>query len=370
MSGKILVTRSSMPTLDEYINEIKSMWDTRWLTNMGPKHEELKKALADYLKVDNIELLVNGHMALETVIEAMELKGSVITTPFTFVSTTHAIVRSGLEPVFCDIKPDDYTLDPSKLEGALRPDTTAVMPVHVYGNVCDVEAIGDFAYRHGLKVIYDAAHTFGESYRGRGIGSFGDASCFSFHATKVFHTIEGGCICYKDKELREAVYATKDFGFCDDPEDAGAVGGNAKLNEFCAAMGLCNLRHVDDDIKKRKAVCERYNEGLSGIGGLKLNELNKDVVSNYAYYPVVVDPALFGASRDDVFDVLNENGIMARRYFYPATNAMKCYKGRFDPMETPIASRISAQVLTLPLYPELEAGTVDRICEIIRSLKK
>ncbi len=369
MSDKILVTRSSMPTLDEYVNEIKSMWDTHWLTNMGPKHEELKRALADYLKADNIELLVNGHMALEMTIQAMGLKGSVITTPFTFVSTTHAIVRCGLEPLFCDIKPDDYTMDPSKLEEALRPDTSAIMPVHVYGNVCDVEAIDDFAKRHGLKVIYDAAHTFGESYRGRGIGSFGDASCFSFHATKVFHTIEGGCVCYRDRELGKDLYAYKDFGFCDDPEDAGAVGGNAKLNEFCAAMGLCNLRHVDDDIKKRRAVYERYNEGLSGIEGLKLNEINKDVISNYAYYPVVFDPEVFGASRDDVFDELDKNGIMARRYFYPATNAMECYKGRFDPSETPVASRISAQVLTLPMYPDLEAGTIDRICEIIRGLK-
>ncbi len=368
MNDKILVTRSSMPGLDEYINEIKDVWDSRWLTNMGPKHEQLKKELRDYLKVDNIELLVNGHMALEMTIQAMCLKGSIITTPFTFISTTHAIVRCGLEPIFCDIDPDDYTMDPAKLDGLLRKDTCAIMPVHVYGNVCDVEAIDDFAKKHGLKVIYDAAHTFGESYKGRGIGSYGDASCFSFHATKVFHTVEGGCVCYKEESLGKDLYAIKDFGF-DDPEDAGFVGGNAKLNEFCAAMGLCNLRHVDDDIAKRKKVYERYNENLSGIRGIKLNGIKKDLVSNYAYYPVVFDPETFGTDRDRVKDELERKGIMARRYFYPAANAMECYRGRFDPELTPIAGKISRQVLTLPIYPELEPEAVDRICSVIRSLK-
>lgn len=369
MSEKILVTRSSMPGMDEYINEIKSVWDSHWLTNMGPKHEELKKELKDYLGVDNIELLVNGHMALEMTMQAMGLKGSVITTPFTFVSTTHAIVRCGLEPLFCDIDPDDYTMDEDKLEGLLRKDTCAIMPVHVYGNVCHIEAIDDFARKHGLRVIYDAAHTFGESYKGRGIGSYGDASCFSFHATKVFHTIEGGCVCFKDEKLGRSLYAVKDFGFID-PEDAEVVGGNAKLNEFCAAMGLCNLRHVDEEIARRKIVYERYNERLDGIKGLKLNRIQSDVVSNYAYYPIVIDPELFGADRDRVYDELAKNGICARRYFYPATNAMECYKGRFDPDKTPVASRISRQVLTLPMYPDLEPDTVDRICELVRNLWK
>lgn len=368
MSDRILVTRSSIPGLDEYIDEIRPVWDSHWLTNMGPKHEELKKKLKEYLLVDDIELLVNGHLALEMTMQAMELKGSVITTPFTFVSTTHAIVRCGLEPLFCDIDPDDYTMDVDKLEGLLKKDTCAVMPVHVYGNVCNVEAIGDFAKKHGLKVIYDAAHTFGESYRGRGIGSYGDASCFSFHATKVFNTIEGGCVCFKDKALGQKLYATKDFGFLIDPEDAEMIGGNAKLNEFCAAMGLCNLRHVDEDIALRKIVYERYNEGLSDIKGVKLNKIKEGVVSNYAYYPVVFDPETFGATRDDVLNRLSENGIMARRYFYPATNAMQCYRGRFDPEETPVALRISKQVLTLPIYPDLDLDAVDRICQIIRDL--
>lgn len=364
MQDRILVTRSSMPDIDEYIEEIRPMWDSHWLTNMGPKHEELKRELKDYLKVPNVELLVNGHLALEMTLQAMGIKGDVITTPFTFVSTTHAIVRCGLRPVFCDIDPDDYTLDPDKLKEALTPDTAAIMPVHVYGNICHIEEIEDFAKKHGLRVIYDAAHTFGETYRGAGIGSYGDASCFSFHATKVFHTIEGGCVCYKDESLAEALYAVKDFGFID-PEDAGYVGGNAKMNEFCAAMGLCNLRHVDDDIAKRKAVYERYIERLDGVRGIKLNRIQPDVDSNYAYFPVVFDPAEFGVGRDEVFDRLSGNGIMARRYFYPATNAMSCYKGMFDPDKTPVARTISERVLTLPIYPDLAPETVDRICDIL-----
>lgn len=364
MPDRILVTRSSMPELDEYMEEIRPIWESHWLTNMGPKHEQLKSELKDYLKVPFIELMVNGHLALEMTLQAMDLKGDVITTPFTFVSTTHAIVRCGLRPVFCDIDPDDYTIDVNKLEDVLTKDTCAIMPVHVYGNVCDIEAVDDFAARHGLKVIYDAAHTFGETYKGRGIGSFGDASCFSFHATKVFNTIEGGCVCFNDEALAGSLYAVKDFGF-DDPEDAGYIGGNAKMNEFCAAMGLCNLRHVDDEIARRKAVCERYNEHLEGVKGIKLNRVKAEVEPNYAYYPVVFDPVQFGADRDEVYKKLSDRGIMARRYFYPATNAMNCYKGMFDPDETPIASRISRQVLTLPIYPDLELETVDRICEVI-----
>ena len=362
---RINVTRSSMPDIDEYINEIRPVWDTRWLTNMGHKHEQLRAELKDYLKVSAIELFVNGHLSLEMTMQAMELKGEVITTPFTFVSTTHAIVRCGLTPVFCDIDPEDYTLDPDGLEELLTSQTCAIMPVHVYGNVCNIEAIDDFAKKHGLKVIYDAAHAFGVTYKGRGIGSYGDASCFSFHATKVFHTIEGGCVCYSDKNLGEKLYADKDFGFID-PEDAGFIGGNAKMNEFCAAMGLCNLRHVDEDIKKRKIIYERYNERLDGVKGIKLNKQRPSMTPNYAYYPVVFDPEVYGADRDAVLEMLRAENIMARRYFYPATNAMSCYKGMFDPDKTPVAKKMSEQVLTFPIYPDLELEVVDRICDMVR----
>jgi dTDP-4-amino-4,6-dideoxygalactose transaminase len=235
--SKILVTRSSMPELQEYINEIKSIWDTHWLTNMGVKHQELQKNLIDYMGVEQIELLTNGHMALELSMQAFNLEGEVITTPFTFASTTHAIVRNGLKPVFCDIDPITFTMDPSKIEKLITDKTSAIVPVHVYGNICNIEEIDRIAKKYGLKVIYDAAHTFGETYKGKGIGTFGDASCFSFHATKVFNTIEGGCVCYHDEEFGRALYKLKNFGIRNE-EIVDGVGANAKMNEFCAAMGL------------------------------------------------------------------------------------------------------------------------------------
>ena len=369
MSDKILVTRSSMPPMEEYMEEIKSMWDTHWLTNMGPKHNQLAKELVKYLKVPNVELVTNGHMAIEMTLQAMGLRGEVITTPFTFVSTTHAIVRSGLTPVFCDINEEDCTIDINKLAGCLTSNTCAILPVHVYGNICNIEAIDDFAKRHELKVIYDAAHTFGETYKGKGVGSFGDASCFSFHATKVFNTIEGGCVCYKDDSIGEKVYDLKDFGI-HGPEEVSAIGANAKMNEFCAAMGLCNLRHIDEEIEKRRAVYEKYCERLSDIDGLKLNIIQDNVKSNYAYFPVVFDKDKLGFDRDYVFEKLYENGVMARKYFYPATNAMTCYSGRFDANATPVAKRISESVLTLPMYADLGIDEVERICDVIISCMK
>lgn len=213
MNKKILVTRSSMPGMDEYVQEIRSLWDTHWITNMGQKHIELQNALKKYLNVDNVELLVNGHMALEMTLQAMNLQGEVITTPFTFASTTHAIVRNGLEPVFCDIDPVTYTMDATKIEDLITDRTCAIMPVHVYGNICDIDEIQRIAHKYELKVIYDAAHAFGETYKGESVGSFGDASCFSFHATKVFNTIEGGAVCYRDKELGARLYELKKFRY-------------------------------------------------------------------------------------------------------------------------------------------------------------
>ena len=263
MDQKILVTRSSMPPLEEYIEEIRPLWESHWLTNMGEKHKKLQTELKNYLQVPEIELFTNGHMALEMALQALELPqgGEVITTPFTFASTTHAIVRNGLEPVFCDIRPDTFTIDPTKIEKLITPKTCAILPVHVYGNICDVEEINDIAKRHGLKVIYDAAHAFGETYKGVGVGNFGDVSCFSFHATKVFNTIEGGAATYQDPELGKRLYELKNFGIRG-PESVVSVGANAKMNEFCAAMGLCNLRHLHEEIAKRHAVVKRYRECL------------------------------------------------------------------------------------------------------------
>ena len=368
MDNKILVTRSSMPSVDEYIEEIRPIWDSHWLTNMGPEHKNLQAELQQYMGVENVELLTNGHMALELSLQAMNLQGEVITTPFTFASTTHAIVRNGLEPVFCDIDPVTYTMDVTKLERLITDRTCAIVPVHVYGNVCNIEEIERLAHKYELKVLYDAAHTFGETYKGQGIGNFGDASCFSFHATKVFNTIEGGAVCYKDPELGRKLYELKNFGI-HGPEEVDAVGANAKMNEFCAAMGLCNLRHVDEEIAKRKAVVERYREHLSGVDGLQLNVEQPEVKSNYAYFPVVFDEKLFGSSRNEVFDALAKNGIGARKYFYPLTNTFACFHKKYDVDETPVARRIPKRVLPLPLYADLPLEEVDRICKIVLEQK-
>ena len=366
--SKILVTRSSMPSMEEYIEEIRSIWDSHWLTNMGEKHKALQAELQKYMGVPAVELLTNGHMALELSLQAMNLQGEVITTPFTFASTTHAIVRNGLEPVFCDIDPETYTMDVTQIERLITDRTCAILPVHVYGNICNIEEIERIAHKYGLKVLYDAAHTFGETYKGQGIGNFGDASCFSFHATKVFNTIEGGAVCYRDPDMGRRLYELKNFGIYG-PEEVDAVGANAKMNEFCAAMGLCNLRHVDEEIAKRRAVVERYREHLEGVDGLRLNVQQPEVRSNYAYFPVVFDENLFGASRNEVMDALAQNGIGARKYFYPLTNTFECFHGQYDVDTTPVALHMAKRVLTLPLYADLSMEDVDRICKIVLEQK-
>ena len=366
---KILVTQTSMPPYEEYINEIKDIWESHWLTNMGPKHNLLESKLKEYLSVDNISLFTNGHNALELCLQAMNLSGEVITTPFTFASTTHAIVRNGLTPVFCDVNPLDYTMDVTKIEALITDKTTAIVPVHVYGHVCNVEEIERIAKKYGLKVIYDAAHVFGTRYKGQGIGSFGDASMFSFHATKVYHTIEGGAICYHNEELGRELYKLRDFGI-KDAETIDGVGSNAKMNEFVAAMGLCTLRHVDSEIAKRKAVYECYLENLAGVDGLQLPPMQKDVQPNYAYFPIIIDEKKFGATRNEVFAKLAENNIHARKYFYPLTNAFDAYHGKFDSNATPVALHLSKRVLTIPMFADLPLEDVKRICEITRNTKK
>lgn len=364
MKNPIQVTRSSMPEFEEYIEEIRELWDTHWLTNMGTKHKNLESQLLYYLNVPNITLFTNGHLALECIIAALDLRGEVITTPFTFASTTHAIVRNGLKPVFCDINPDDYTIDVEKIESLITEKTSAIIPVHVYGNVCDIEAIDRIAKKHNLKVIYDAAHTFGVTVNGQGIGTFGDASMFSFHATKVFNTIEGGAVTYNDSSIKQVLNDLKNFGITG-PETVEYVGGNAKMNEFQAAMGICNLRHVNGEIIKRKKVVERYIENLKDITGIQLSKKQVDVESNYAYFPVVFDG--YKMTRDEVFEKLKGNDIIARKYFYPLTNSFECYKDQYDVDVTPVAKYIAERVLTLPLYADLPLEDVDRICKIIKS---
>ncbi len=369
MAKKILVTQTSMPQYEEYIEEIKDIWESHWLTNMGPKHNLLESQLKEYLSVDNISLFTNGHNALELCLQAMNLSGEVITTPFTFASTTHAIVRNGLTPVFCDINPIDYTMDVTKIEALITDKTTAIVPVHVYGHVCNVEEIDRIAQKYGLKVIYDAAHVFGVRYKGKGIGDFGDASMFSFHATKVYHTIEGGAICYHNEELGRELYKLRDFGI-KDAETIDGIGSNAKMNEFVAAMGLCTLRHVDEEIAKRKRVVECYRDNLSDIEGLQLPPIQENVTPNYAYFPIVIDESLFGATRNEIFEKLAENNIHARKYFYPLTSAFDAYHGVYDVNKTPVALHISKRVLTIPLYADLPLEDVERISRIIISARK
>ncbi|MBQ4428574.1 MAG: DegT/DnrJ/EryC1/StrS family aminotransferase [Clostridia bacterium] len=363
---KILVTRSSMPSFEEYCEEIKKLWDSRWLTNGGVEHIELQKKLEEYLGCEHAVLFTNGHLALEYVIAAMgfERGSEVITTPFTFASTTHAIVRNGLVPVFCDVREDNYTIDPGKIETLITEKTVAIVPVHVYGNMCDTARIAEIANKHGLKVIYDAAHAFGVKYRGVSSACFGDASVFSFHATKVFNTIEGGAVCFGDDALVDKLNCMKNFGQTG-VDAVGFVGGNAKMSEFQAAMGICNLRHLSDEIAKRKAVVERYFAALDGVNGIKLCRPDASTEHNYAYLPVVFDG--YRLSRDEVFDALSEQGITARKYFYPLTNSFECYRDlpTAGAEKTPVASYYADRVLTLPLYADLSMDDVDRITDII-----
>ncbi len=362
----VMVTRSSLPPFEEYCEEIKELWKSRWLTNNGKKHQLFEKQLKDYLHTRNVELYANGHLALEAILEAMNFERGqeVITTPFTFASTTHAIVRRGLIPVFCDIKYDDYTLDDTKLEKLITKKTCAVLPIHVYGNVCNIEAIQCIADKYSLKVIYDAAHAFGVKYKGNSIANFGDASMFSFHATKVFNTIEGGAVCYCNDALTSMLKGIKNFGI-KNAEHVYYEGGNGKMNEFEAAMGICNLRYLEHEILKRKKVAEEYQRRLAHIEGIKTCFAPDNVKSNYAYFPVLFKKNRFDRNR--VFDRLAEENIYARKYFYPLTNEMMCYKKRFLSASncTPIAKTVSESILCLPMYADLPLETVNHICDII-----
>lgn len=363
-SKEIAVTRSSMPPFEEYVEEIRPLWESHWLTNCGVKHQQLQRELEGCLGVNHVELFTNGHSAIEAALEAFGIRGEVITTPFTFVSTANAIVRRGAKPVFVDVEPEWLTLDPDKIEAAITDKTEAIVPVHVYGNLCEVEEIQRIADKHGLKVIYDAAHAFGVTKDGRGAMSFGDASALSFHATKVFNTIEGGAVCVSDARLAQSMARNRNFGL-DASGNCLFPGGNSKMNEYCAAMGLCNLRHVDEEIAKRKLVFEAYLELLDGIEGVIMPQDQKGVKRNYAYFPIFIDPVKFGATRDDVFEQLGNAGIRARKYFSPAVNDMKWYAKRFRG-DTPIAQTASSSVLTLPLYADLDIEDAIRICEIVR----
>lgn len=366
-NDKILITQSSMPPYEEYIEAIKPLWDSHWLTNMGKYHQELEIKLKEYLDVPELSLMVNGHMALELAIQAFDFPegAEVITTPFTFISTTHAIVRNHLQPVFCDVKLSDGTIDETKIEDLITEKTVAIVPVHVYGNVCNVEEIKRIADKYNLKVIYDAAHAFGVKYKGKGIGNYGDASIFSFHATKVFNTIEGGAVSFADHEIYKKLYNLKNFGIRGE-ELVSDIGANAKMNEFAAIMGLCNLKHIDHAIVERKKRYDLYMEKLQGVRGIRFFTKNMDAVSNYAYFPIVIEDD-YRLTRDAVYEKLRENNVYARKYFYPLTADQACFKNKYKKVQLDYARKLSKEILTLPIYEGLE---MEKVLSIIKLLEK
>lgn len=365
----IPVTKSSLPDLERYLETIKPIWENHWMTNKGEIHQKFSEQLIEKMKVPYVSLFVNGHMALEMALQSLELEGEVITTPFTFASTTHAIVRNGLTPVFCDVDPYTYTIDVNKIESLITEKTCAIVPVHVYGTLCDVEAIEEIAKKYDLKVIYDAAHAFNVTYKNINVANFGDMSMFSFHATKVFNSIEGGAITFSEKKYQKKLERLKNFGIKDE-ETVDFIGANAKMNEFQAAMGLCNLPNLEEEIQKRAKIVEQYNMHLSDIPGIQLKVKQVNVKENYSYYPIVINSKKIRITRNEIFQGLKEEGILARKYFYPMTNEYECYKEKFGGQKTPIAKKISESVFTLPLYANLSLESVDRISQTLLNIIK
>lgn len=366
--GKIInVTAPLMPSMDRYVEELKKIWDSQWLTNNGPEYVEFQSKLEDKLQ-SKVELYVNGHMALDIAIKALDLSGEVITTPFTFASTTHAIVMNGLTPVFCDIKDSDYTIDEDKIEELITPKTCAIVAVHVYGCLCNVEKIEAIAKKHNLVVIYDAAHAFAVKKDGVSVATYGDISMFSLHATKVFNSIEGGILTYKDSKYTKKLQELRNFGI-ENAESVTAVGLNAKMNEFAAAMGICNLEILEEAILRRKYIVERYCEVLKDIDGIKTLDYEQfekeNIEYNYAYMPIEIDSDITGFSRDDLFEELKKYDIVARKYFYPIISDYACYREQYDSSLTPIAKRVGERILTLPIAASMTEEDINRCCDTI-----
>ena len=358
----IFVTRPLLPPIELYEEKLKEIWTSRWITNNGPMERELQSKLKDYLDVENVELFVNGHSSLEVAIKSLELTGEVITTPFTFASTTQAIINNGLTPIFADVDEEYYNLNPDNIEDLITDKTSAIIPVHVFGNPCEVEKIAEIAKKHNLKVIYDAAHAFGVKINEVPVVSYGDISMFSFHATKVFNTIEGGSLVFNDENLEYKFKSIKNFGITPDEEEVQYLGINAKMNEFEAAMSIINLDFVDDAIFKRKILYEKYLECLEELeseGRVKLVRPKNNVKYNYAYFTVKFNSF---EEKQHIFNKLPEYNVYSKRYFYPPCNEFPAYD--FD-KNTPIAKEISNTILSLPLYLDLTCRDVEQICEII-----
>lgn len=365
--NKVTVTSPLLPPLEEFLPYLEQIWQSKWITNNGRFHQELEEALCEYLGVKYISLFTNGTLPLITALQALRIQGEVITTPYSFVATTHSIWWNGIRPVFVDVDPKTGNLDPDLIEAAITPQTTAIMPVHVYGTPCDVERIEAIARKYGLKVIYDAAHAFGVRKDGRSILEAGDISTLSFHATKTYNTIEGGALICHSAEMKQRIDYLKNFGFAGETEVI-APGINSKMDEVRAAYGLLSLKHVDRAIATRKRLSERYHEALKGVAGLGMLEPLEGVEYNYSYFPIFVREAAYGLTRDELYFRLKEEGILGRRYFYPLISEFDTYKGlpSARPENLPVATRMAQEVICLPLHHELTDEQVDRIIHIIR----
>jgi len=362
----ITVTRPYLPPLQEFIPYLEKIWGSKWLTNNSAFHQELEKALCEYLGVEHLALFCNGTIALITALQSLRITGEVITTPYSFVATTHSLFWNNIQPVFVDIDPKTMNLDPEKIEAAITPRTTAIMPVHCYGLPCDVESIQRIAEIYGLKVIYDAAHAFGVRYKGQTLLKYGDLSVLSFHATKVFTTMEGGAIVCPDAKTKERIDYLKNFGIADEVTVV-APGINGKMNEVQAAFGLLQLRHIDEAIALRRAIDQRYRDAFSNIPGLTMAPLFPEVEHNYSYFPVLVGPD-YPLKRDQLYDALRASGIHARRYFYPLISNMPMYRGLPSavPANLPVAQEVAARILCLPIYPDLGDADLQLIIDIVR----
>ena len=365
-SESVRVTSPLLPAFDDFTELLRDIWDRKWITNNGEYHQQLEEALAAYLKVPFVSLFTNGTLPLITALQALNIKGEVITTPYSFVATTHAIWWNGCTPVFVDIDPKTGNIDPNKIEAAITQRTSAIMPVHVYGNPCDTKAIQDIADRHGLKVIYDAAHAFGVEKDGDSILKAGDMSTLSFHATKVFTTIEGGAMVMKDAETKEHIDYLKNFGFAGETEVV-APGINSKMDEVRAAFGLLNLRQVDAAIEARHRVATTYREALSGVEGIRFFEDMQGVRHNYSYFPIFVESQKYGITRDELYFKLQEQGIFGRRYFYPLISTFNMYRGlpSAAPENLPVATRIADEVICLPMHHALSEEDVQKVIGVI-----
>jgi len=364
----IYIIRPVLPDLKDVNKKIVEIWNSKWLTNFGDQHRALEEELKKYLKVRNLSLFCNGTIALQLAIQVLELTGEVITTPFTFPATSHSLYLNNITPIYCDINLNDFNLAADKIEDLITSKTSAIMPVHVFGNPCDVEKIEQIAKKNDLKVMYDAAHCFGVDYKEKPIGTFGDISMFSFHATKIFHTIEGGALTYNDDDLKDKLYLLKNFGIRDE-ETVLLPGTNAKMNELQAAIGLLTLSLVDEEIRIRKKLSEVYTSNLKDVEGIRLLDRKKDVKYNYQYYPILIDTETFKMSRDQVYEEMKKYNVFTRKYFYPLCTDYKFYSSE-DQNNIPNAKKVANEILCLPIYGELSEEVISNISKILKNLKK